>query len=233
MEGLIFAINGWIQGSFGLALGSCFLWGLFSVLLCPCHLAAIPLIIGYVGGQGRLLDGRGAAGYAAIFSLGLIITITVIGVVCASLGRILGDVSPYWAIPVGLAIIILGLSLTGALEIHLPLQRVGRLGLHGAFGALLLGLLYGVLSGACTFGFLAPILAVIGGNDAVFSGAILVLAFAIGHCLPILLAGWSVPLLQRVLRNTGLQKAGLVGRVIAGGLVVTVGAYLLTSPFFE
>lgn len=232
MEELVFTINAWMQGSFWVALAGCFLWGLASVLLCPCHIAAIPLIIGYVGGQGVVSGSRQAAGYAALFSSGLIITITAIGLVCAALGRILGDVSPYLAIPVGLLIIVLGLSLTGAISLHSHTARLSRLGLSGASGALVLGLLYGLLSGACTFGFLAPILAIMTVQGLVLKGTLLVFAFAVGHCTPLLAAGSSVPLLQKLLHSTGLRRAGLIGRVVAGCLVIAVGAYLLTSPFF-
>lgn len=233
MEELVFTIYAWMQGSFGLALAGCFLWGLVSVLLCPCHIAAIPLVVGYVGGQGVRLRGRQAAGHAALFSLGMVVTITIIGAVCAALGRILGDISPYWAIPVGLVIIALGLSLTGAVRLPEPSARLARMAPHGAFGAFLLGLLYGLLSGACTFGFLAPILAVLTVQGLLLKGALLTLAFALGHCLPLLAAGVSVPLLQKILHSSGMQKAGLVGRVAAGCLVVAVGAYVLTSPFFH
>lgn len=235
MEEFVFAVNAWMQGSFGPALAGCFLWGLASVLLCPCHMAAIPLIMGYVGGQGEgaALSGRRAAGHAALFSLGLVLTITAIGAVCAALGRILGDISPYWGVPVGLVIIILGLSLTGALSLHLPTPTLGRVGLRGAFGALALGLLYGLLAGACTFGFLAPILAVISVQGLALKGTLLVLAFAVGHCLPLIAAGAVAPLLQKMLRSAGLRRAGLIGRVAAGMLVVAVGAYVLTSPFFQ
>lgn len=234
MEALIFTINGWMQGGyFAVAFGGCLLWGLVSVLLCPCHIAAIALIMGYVGGQGENLKSRTAILHAALFSLGIIITVTVVGAVCAALGRILGDISPYWGVPVGLLIILLGLSLTGALSLHAPSALLHGLRLRGALGAFMLGLLYGLLSGACTFGFLAPVLALMSAQGLVLKGTLLVFAFAVGHALPILAAGASAPLLHKILHSAGLQKAGLVGRVAAGGLVVAVGAYVMTTPFFE
>ena len=232
MEGLIFTVNTWMQGSFGLAFAGCLLWGLFSVALCPCHLAAIPLIAGYVGGQSANIRGREAALHSVLFCLGLVVTITVVGVVCAFLGRILGDISPYWGIPVGLVIIVLGFSLTGAVHLHAPTERLEKLAIRGAGGAFILGLLYGLLSGACTFGFMAPILAMLSVQGLALKGVLLVFAFAVGHSLPLLAAGSSVPLLQKILRNAGMRWASLAGRVLAGCLVIGVGAYVLTSPFF-
>lgn len=233
MEELSLSITAWMQGSFGLAVLACFLWGLASVLLCPCHVASIPLIIGYVGGQGAGVGGRRAAFYAGLFSLGLVASISAIGVACAALGRALGEISHFWGVPIGLIIIVLGLSLSGALSLPSPAARLGGKAFGGAPGAIALGLLFGILSGACTFGFLAPMLAVIGTQEAMLPGVLLIFAFAVGHCLPILIAGASVAFLQKILHSSGIRMAGAVGRVVAGCLVVAVGAYLVTEPFFH
>jgi hypothetical protein len=95
MEQLFLTVNSWM--SQGLLLGAmgCFLWGMVSVLFSPCHLASIPLIIGYVGGQNHLIEGRKATLYAVVFTTGLFITIAAIGLICSLLGRMLGDVGPY------------------------------------------------------------------------------------------------------------------------------------------
>ena len=65
---LFVAINSWMVDSFALAAAGCFLWGVVSVLFSPCHLASIPLMVGYVAGQGRLIEGREAARYAVVFT---------------------------------------------------------------------------------------------------------------------------------------------------------------------
>jgi len=45
-----------IEGTPALALGASVVWGILSILLSPCHLASIPLIVGYINGQGRIGD---------------------------------------------------------------------------------------------------------------------------------------------------------------------------------
>ena len=99
--------------TFALAVLGCFLWGMVSVLFSPCHLASIPLMVGYVAGQGHEIQGREAAGYAGVFSLGLFLSIAVVGVICSLLGRMLGDISPLWGVPVGVLLVWLGLDLMG------------------------------------------------------------------------------------------------------------------------
>ena len=52
-ETFLVTINQWIGSGVALAVLGCFLWGMVSALLSPCHIASIPLIVAYVGGQER------------------------------------------------------------------------------------------------------------------------------------------------------------------------------------
>ena len=113
LTNLFLTINDWITGATALAALGCFLWGMVSVLLSPCHLASIPLVVAYVAGQEQALKPRQAAHYAVFFTAGLFITIAVIGIVCALLGRMLGDVGSYWQIVVGLILIWVALGMLG------------------------------------------------------------------------------------------------------------------------
>jgi cytochrome c biogenesis protein CcdA len=51
--------------------GLFFVGGVVSVVLSPCHMASIPLIVSYVAGQEKGLYAKGAAFYAAAFTIGL------------------------------------------------------------------------------------------------------------------------------------------------------------------
>ena len=223
----LLTINTWMVGSFGLAVTGCFLWGLVSVLFSPCHLASIPLMVGYVAGQGTLVQGRQAISYSLLFSAGLFTSIALVGVICSLLGRMLGDISPLWGVPVGGLFIWLGLNLMGVSACKLPGGHIGNLKMRGYAGALLLGLSYGILSGACTFGFIAPILAIITVQAEIAKGLSLILLFALGHCLPIVVAGSSAALAQRLLAGKGMRRATVWGRKIAGGLVAAIGIYFI------
>ena len=84
-----------MTGTMAFAVLGSFLWGMVSVLFSPCHLASIPLMVAYVAGQEKAVNPWQAVGYSAAFSIGLFITIAAIGVACALLGRMLGDVGNY------------------------------------------------------------------------------------------------------------------------------------------
>ena len=113
IESFFLTVNEWIASGTAIASLGCFVWGMISVLFSPCHLASIPLIIAYVGGQHQALTPKQASSYAVLFTLGLFITIAVIGMFCALLGRMLGDVGNYWQIPIGLVLVWVALGMLG------------------------------------------------------------------------------------------------------------------------
>lgn len=230
---ILLTINSWIGDTFILAAVGCFLWGMVSILFSPCHMASIPLMVGYVAGQEHMVNGREAAGYAGTFSLGLFLSIAIVGIVCALLGRMLGDISPLWGIPIGILLGWLGLDMMGIAKCRLPGTALKSFKMRGYTGAFILGSSYGILSGACTFGFIAPILAIITIQQKIFIGVILIILFALGHCLPIIVAGSSVALSQKYVEGKKLQRFSSWGRKIAGLVVIFIGLYFIISPWLS
>jgi cytochrome c-type biogenesis protein len=226
-------INQWMTSGTGLALAGSFLWGMVSVLFSPCHLASIPLIVGYVGGQNEPVHGRRAALYAGLFSLGLFMTIALVGIVCALLGRMLGDIGPWWTILVGAVLIWVALDMLGVSRCSMAGGLMGRLKVKGLAGALVLGLAYGVLSGSCTFGFIAPILAIITIQQQLATGILLIVLFGIGHCIPIVVAGSSTALVRRLLESNSMARSGLWFKRAAGTLIALLGVYFIVLPFLD
>ena len=233
LETFFLTVNEWMAGGTAIAAAGCFLWGMVSVLFSPCHLASIPLIVAYVGAQQKVLKPREAAWYSVTFTVGLFITIAAIGIVCALLGRMLGDVGNYWQILVGLVLIWVALGMFGVEKCSMSGNLLYRLNLRGMPGALVLGLAYGVLSGSCTFGFIAPILAIVTVQEKVATGVLFILFFAIGHCLPIVVAGSSTAAVKRVLENSRWQGAGNWFRKGAGAVIGCLGLYFIFNPFFS
>jgi cytochrome c-type biogenesis protein len=231
LQTLFLTVNEWISGGAAIAALGCFLWGMISVVFSPCHLASIPLIVAYVGGQQQILKPKQAAYYSVAFSLGLFITIALIGIFCALLGRMLGDVGNYWQILVGLVLIWVALGMFGVEKCSMSASLLDRLNVRGLFGAFILGLAYGVLSGSCTFGFIAPILAIITIQQKVALGILFILLFAIGHCLPIVVAGSSGAAVRGLLENSTWQGAGNWFRRGAGAVIGILGVYFIMNPF--
>jgi cytochrome c-type biogenesis protein len=231
IESFFLTVNEWIAGGTSIAAMGCFVWGMISVLFSPCHLASIPLIIAYVGGQQRALSPKQASSYAVLFTLGLFITISFIGIVCALMGRMLGDVGNYWQILIGLVLVWVALGMLGVEKCAMSGSLLYRLNLKGLFGAFVLGLAYGVLSGSCTFGFIAPILAIITIQQKVATGILFIVLFAVGHCLPIVIAGSFTAAVRRLMENSTWQGAGNWFRKGASICIGILGIYFIVNPF--
>jgi len=230
LESIFLAVNEWMISGTAIAAIGCLAWGMISVLFSPCHLASIPLIVAYVGGQERALNPKQAGVYSSLFALGLFISIALIGIVCALLGRMLGDVGNYWQILVGAVLIWVALGMLGVEKCSLSGSLLYRLNLKGLSGAFLLGLAYGVLSGSCTFGFIAPILAVITIQQKIAAGILFILLFALGHCLPLVLAGSSTAAVRKLMENSTWQGTGTWFRRAAGLVIALLGVYFILFP---
>ncbi len=233
LDTLFLTVNQWISGGTAFAAVGCFVWGMISVLFSPCHLASIPLIVGYVGGQEKMVHPRQAGLYSVLFTSGLFLTIALIGIICALLGRMLGDVGNYWQILIGIILIWVALGMLGVEKCSLSGSLLYKLNLRGTFGAFVLGLAYGVLSGSCTFGFIAPILAIITVQEKVVTGILYIILFTTGHCLPIVIAGSSTAAVKKLLENSTWNGAGQWFRKIAGSTIALLGIYFIVTPFMN
>jgi len=231
LETIFLTVNEWMSAGSTVAALGCFVWGMISVLLSPCHLASIPLIVAYVGGQQKAVNPREASVYSAAFTVGLFITIALIGIICALLGRMLGDIGNYWQVLVGAVLIWVALGMLGVEKCSVSGSLLYKLNFRGVFGAFGLGLGYGILSGSCTFGFIAPILALITVQQKVATGILFILLFAMGHCIPIVVAGSSTAAVRRLIENRTWQGAGGWFRKGAGVMICLLGLYFIISPF--
>jgi cytochrome c-type biogenesis protein len=233
MDHVLLTIHAWMsQGLLMGALG-CFLWGMVSVLFSPCHLASIPLLVSYVAGQNQVVKGRRAALYAVLFTTGLFITIAVIGIVCTFLGRMLGDVGPYMSIFVGAILIWVALDFLGLSTCSMSSGLMAKIKMKGMAGAFILGLAYGILSGSCTFGFIAPILAIITIQKQIMTGIIFIILFGLGHCIPIAVAGSSAALVKKFLHNSAWNRGSKIFRKLAGLCIGALGLYFVGLPILD
>lgn len=230
MEELFSVLSHAVEGAPIVALAAAAVWGVLSVVLSPCHLASIPLIVGFISGQGQVSTRR-AFGIACLFAVGILITIAAIGVITAAAGRMMGDVGRWGNYFVALIFFGVGLHLLGA--IPMPWSGPGQVGLKrkGLLAALLLGLIFGIALGPCTFAFMAPVLGVVfkaAKTSAVYATSLL-LAYGVGHCAVIVVAGTSTELVQRFLDWNEQSKGVTIVKRVCGGLVILGGGWLIYS----
>ena len=229
---LFTALSHAIEGAPLIAVAASFIWGILSIVLSPCHLTTIPLIIGYLSKQ-RELSTKKAFYLSTIFSVGILMSIAVIGGITAAAGQILGDVGKIGNYVVAMVFLIFGLSLLGILPLNFPGLGPIKSQRKGYFSVLSLGLVFGLALGPCTFAFMAPMLGIVFNLTAknLLNGLVLLSAFAVGHCAVIIAAGTSTRLVQKITKWDEQSKGITIIRKICGILVLLGGIYLVYSTF--
>ena len=221
-----------IEGDPAIALSAAFVWGILSIVLSPCHLASIPLIVGFIDEQGPISTKR-AFQIALLFALGILVTIGLIGAATAMAGRMLGDVGRFGNYFVAAIFFLVGLHLLGV--IPLPFSGPGQVKLkqRGRLAAFILGLVFGVALGPCTFAYMAPMLAVTFKLAAAHMayGILLLLAYGVGHCAVIVLAGTFTESVQHYLNWNEASKGATILKKVCGVLVLLGGLWMIyTAP---
>jgi cytochrome c-type biogenesis protein len=143
----------------------------------------------------------------------------------------LGDIGRYGNYLVAVIFLIVGLHL---LEV-IPMPWAGpgqvRMKRRGLLAAFILGLVFGIALGPCTFAYMAPMLAVtfkLAADRLLYSIALL-LAYGIGHCSVIVAAGTFAEAVQHYLNWNERSKGVAIVKKICGVLVILGGVYLVYS----
>lgn len=215
-----------------IALSAALLWGVLSILLSPCHLASIPLIVGYIDDQGRTTPLR-ALFISLLFASGILVTIAVIGAVTAAAGRMMGDLGGYGNYFVALIFFVVGLGLLGVIPLGWKKPETSGRKRKGLLAAFLLGLIFGIALGPCSFAYMAPMLGIAfkAGAQRPLYAASLLLMYGIGHCGVIALAGVSTGWVQQYRKWNEQSRGAIRLKKNCGSLVILGGLYLIyTAP---
>ncbi|MGA2172984.1 MAG: cytochrome c biogenesis protein CcdA [Sedimentisphaerales bacterium] len=217
-----------VEGTTVIAVAASFVWGILSILLSPCHLASIPLIVGFVDRQGQISTKRAFA-ISTVFAAGILATISLIGLLTATAGKILGDVGPYGNYFVAGIFFVVGLYLMEV--ISMPWSAPGQISIQkrGVWAALILGLIFGIAVGPCTFAYMAPILGVafkVAQTNLMYGAALLII-YGLGHCSVIVFAGTFTEVVQQYMNWNERSRGAIILRRICGVLVIFGGLYLI------
>ena len=210
------------------AIGS-FLWGLASVLFSPCHLVSVPLLVGYLSSRSEGKPTKGAL-LSLLFAAGILVTVAAIGAGTALAGRMLGDLGSSVEYVIGALLVLFGLYLIGVLPIpSLSTSAAGRIRGSSCVSVFLIGLIFGVGLGPCTFAFMAPVLVLVISSavERPLLSAALLAAFAVGHSAVIVGAGTLSQSVRHYLKWDSRTSGTLWIRRVCGALVAVGGVYLI------
>ena len=217
-----------VEGSAAIAMTAAFAWGVLSILLSPCHLVSIVLVVSFIARQKSVSTARSFS-ISTVFSMGILVSIAAIGVITAAAGRLIGDVGMWGDYFVAGVFFVMGLVFLEVLELPWPGPRNFSVKRKGLLGAFLLGLIFGIAVGPCTFAFMAPVLAVSFSNAAsnVLYSAGLLLLYGVGHCSVIVAAGTSTGVVQQYMNWDEKSKATGFVRKLCGIAIIIGGLYMV------
>jgi thiol:disulfide interchange protein DsbD len=179
------------ESSFVYLLFFIFLGGL-ALNLTPCVYPLIPITISYFGGQSQGKKGQLVI-RAVLYVLGMAITYSILGVVAALTGGLLGAAlqNPLVLIFVALVLVGLALSMFGVYEIRVPqsLALIGSKNRTGYFGTLFMGLTVGLIAAPCIGPFVLGLLTYVGEIGDPVIGFWMFFILAIGLGTPFLFLG--------------------------------------------
>lgn len=195
----------------------------------PCSLSSVSLVIGYVGGTNS--SKARSLRLSLVFSLGIVIAFTTLGVIASLLGRLLMGSGRWYYIVLGILMFLMTLQMFDL--IHIMPKKCGFLSRSkkGYVGAFLLGLLGAVFSSPCSTPVLVAILSVVSSEGDIFAGTLMLLLYSIGHCILLVVAGTMVGFVKDLSTSNKFQIASKVLKIIMGGVMLLITYYMFYMAF--
>jgi cytochrome c-type biogenesis protein len=213
-----------------------FLWLVLGALgagaitsLAPCSLLSVPLLVGSAVGLSKNIDEKNKARFtlifSAIFAFGVVVSFSILAYLVAKLGMFF-SIAPFWAyILAGVLALFFGLyslGLIGEVNKNTIFAKLLKLRLFGVF---LVGIVFGLVSTPCAS---APLVAIISLASTLGSieAYLLILIFAFGHSLLLLIAGASVGFTQKVVGNKFISVFSTVLTRFFAFVLIAIAIYL-------
>lgn len=201
--------------------------------LSPCVLPLVPAFLVNIAGEAAL-DGtqrRRTVAHAIAFVLGFSAVFTLLWVGLALAGGLAGELK-YWVERVaGGLLVLMGAHMLGLITLPF-LQRRFDVRLEGRqtgfTRSFLIGSGFGLAFTPCVGPYLGVILTLLFGADLA-SGAVLLLAYALGLGVPFLLIAGGVGFARRLVRWLARHQRAV--NVVGGTLVIAMGLLMLSGQF--
>ncbi|MDQ7784344.1 MAG: cytochrome c biogenesis protein CcdA [Desulfomonilaceae bacterium] len=214
--------------------GAAILWTLAGVFagglalnLTPCVYPLIPITVSYFGsrtGQSR----RRLAANGLLYLLGLSTTNSVLGVLAALTGSLMGSVlqSPLVLTAIAGILVFFAASLFGFWEVRLPhqLTAAASRSFGGYFGSLFMGLSLGIVAAPCIGPFVLGLLTWVAVIGSPWFGFLIFFVLSLGLGLPLLILGVFSGSLERL---PGSGQWMLWVRQLMGWVLIGMAVYFV------
>lgn len=196
----------------------------------PCVLPFFPVVIGYVAEQAT--DENYTKMQGLVLSLAFVVGFALIFVIAGAFASLLGSVfsrfNRIWYIVVGAICITVGLHFMRLISLNLasPFSKMGikKPKRKGILGALILGILLGLVLSPCATPVVAVILTYVLAKGNVFFGASLLFVYSVAHGIPLIVVGTSAGALAAFSKTERWRN--IIERA-SGTIFILLGLYFL------
>jgi cytochrome c biogenesis protein CcdA len=231
MTELLHELSHAFTGSYWLGVLIAFAAGILTVFT-PCSLTNIPLIVSYIGGTTK----KKAAVFSVFICLGQSAVFVLMGLLAASLGKLmsLAGFDKIWHSVLAAIMLFMASEMFGITNVlHRHGHATDGVKQKGILGALLIGMLGAVFATPCSLPILSAILAYVSTTGfPIYAGGVMMLAYGVGHSVPLVLAGSSINFVSKIGSSEKYAKAAKIIKFIFGVLLVLLAVYLVVSAFF-
>ncbi len=229
MDALLVELSNMLTASVWLAPFIAFVAGILTSFT-PCSLSSIPLVIGYVGGNG-LHDTKKAFKLSFIFALGSAVTFTALGVLAALAGNLIGTQMSAWYLFLGIIMVLMALQTWGIYDFIPSSYLLSKNTKRGQIGAFIAGILGGIFSSPCSTPILIALLTIVASKGSLAYGVLLLLLYSVGHGILAVFAGTSIGFVQKLSANPSYARAGSIIKIIMGTCILLIGFYMFYLGF--
>ena len=214
------------KSSYLLGLGASFLAGVL-VSVSPCIYPLIPITLGIVGAESASTKLRGFF-ISLVFVLGVACIYTVLGIISAAFGILLGKffVNPITYLILSIIFLILGLCLLEGIKINIPFFSFNYEASKNKefFSIFVLGAISGLAIIPCNFPVLGAILSIISLKRNIAYGGLALFLFSLGYGVILIVLGTFTALIRK------LPKQGLwliITKKVLGAVLLGAAIYFL------
>ncbi|MGI6727132.1 MAG: cytochrome c biogenesis CcdA family protein [Anaerovoracaceae bacterium] len=198
-------IDQWIEGLSTLLQNNIWFAPLIAIFagvltsVTPCSLTSVPLIIGYVSGTGNKNTEK-AFRLSLIFATGMAVTYTLLGVFASIVGKILHSLGGWWYFALGILMVLMAIQAFGIYN-FIPTLCHSKNTKKGCVGAFFAGILGGLFASHCALPVLVVLLAMVAENGSTLWGILLLLLYALGHSILVIIAGTSTGFIEKLIED--------------------------------
>lgn len=196
----------------------------------PCSLSSVPLVISYVGGTAQR-ETKKAFKLSLVFSLGMAVTFTTLGVLASLLGQLMQGTGTWWYILLGVLMVLMALQTWEIFNFIPATNAVSKSTKRGYIGAFLAGILGGLFSSPCATPVLIVLLAMVANEGNLIWGILLLLLYSLGHSILVLAAGTSIGFVQKLSASDRYGKFSTILKIVMGSGILLLAFYMFYLGF--